>query len=314
MAQNVLLDLGFGFTKAKCEDRYFHVPSVVGQPRELLEDQLQLSDVIFNNELFVGDLAIRQSHSLNYSMSENKAKSEVADVLMKASIGAVASQGIKMNIVTGLPYSMHSSQKEEMERLIRSMNNQHVSTYIVDKGNNSLTVEIENYKIIPQGFAAAMNYLLDAEGKLLRTDEAKKRILVVDIGFFTLDLVIIEGMEINKASHSRSDLGVSALYQEVIKHLKGKRPQIHTLDKHIRERHFDGMDISGLVEKAFDVFAKQIQTEIEGFNMNFSTILISGGVANEVGKRLNYENLYLSGNSSFDNLHGYEKIAKRLWS
>jgi hypothetical protein len=47
--------------------------------------------------------------------------------------------------------------------------------------------------------------------------------------------------------------------------------------------------------------------------MNFHKIILSGGVAEEVGNRLEYENLYLSGNSSFDNLHGYEKIAKRIW-
>jgi len=313
LTQTILLDLGFGFTKAKCGDKYFHVPSVVGTPRELLEEQLKMTDIIYNNEFFIGDLAIRQSHSLLYSMNENKAQSEVAEILMKAAIGAVGEQSKKINIVTGLPFSMHSTQKEEMEKLIKNINNQNVSTYIVNEGNNALTIEIENYKVIPQGFSVAMNYLLDENGKLTRKDEAKKQLLVVDIGFYTLDFVILEGMEIHRFSHSRSDLGVSSLYQEIMLHLKGKRPQIHKLDKDIRNRQFDGMDITKLVEKAFDVYAKQIETEIKGFNMNFSNILISGGIAPEIVKRINYHNLYLSESSSFDNLHGYEKIAKRLW-
>jgi hypothetical protein len=312
--QNVVVDLGFGFSKGKCGDRYFLQPSVIGEPRELLEEQVRMEDIIFDGQHFIGELALRQSKFVYYSMEENKAKNKVTEILMRSAISCVAEPNKKINLVTGLPFSMHSSQKDQMIKLINDINHKECSSYIVKEGNNSLIVEIENYKVLAQGFGAAMNYLLDDNGKLLRVDEAKKRILVVDIGFYTLDLIILEGMEINKKSRSDSELGVSALYEVIMEHLKGKRPQIHLLDQCVRNKEFDGYDISKLVDRAFEGYSRQIESVINGFNMNFHKIILSGGVAPEVSKYLNYQNLYLSENPQFDNLLGYEKVAKRLWN
>ena len=310
--QNIVLDLGFGYTKGKRGNRYFLEPSVIGEPRELLEEQLKMDDIICD-QFFVGNLALRQSNFIYYSMEENKAKNQVTEVLMKSAISCVAEPNKKINLVTGLPYSMHTAQKDQMVKLINSINNKECSSYIVKEGNNSLVVGIENYKILAQGFGAAMNYLLDDNGNLIRKEEAKKRILVVDIGFYTLDLIILEGMEINKKSRSDTDLGVSALYEVIMEHLKGKRPQLHMLDQCVRKREFDGYNISSLVDRAFESYSRQIESVINSLNMNFLKIILSGGIAPEVAKYLNFDNLYLSENSQFDNLNGYEKVAKRLW-
>lgn len=310
------IDLGYGWTKAKVGARIWRQPSVLGEAKPLFDENLRNTDVIFDNKYFVGDLAVRHSDVRYYSTKDNKAETWTTEILLKTALGALAANE-QVNVVTGLPIDFYFKQKDTMVKMLDNVNQGDAYRLQIGRSFDVDTrPKIIQSKIVPQPLGTAMNYLLDDMGQLINIEAAQNRILVIDWGKYTLDLLVLDAMEIGKESNSPEKLGVDTAYkllQGYLREVLGKAPTRYDLDRYVMEGEYEGYNIIPLVEKAFKALAAQIMLEVEGLNMNFYKILVTGGWAGRIAKYLNFDKEKVEVFGQAGNVDGYEKIGAKSW-
>lgn len=313
MTEVCTLDLGFGWTKGQRENRRFVQPSIIGEAKDMFDSNIKPDDFFYNEEYFVGKLAQRHSDVKYHSMKDNKAESGTSEILINTALGYL-NRSSSFNLVTGLPLKFFFTQQDDMKNVLEKF--KEVNILNIKKGNHQYTnvqPELLKYKLVPQGQGIAMDYLLKDDGTFDKSGVARKKILVVDLGFYTLGLLGLDKMEIMKESYSQN-IGVDNAYkllQSYIQNQFGKSPARYDLDPHVIEGKYEGVDITNLIRKAFRALAQQIQNEIDGVNIKFDYYLIGGGAAHYIFEYLNLHNKIL-----FDQLaqiRGYRKIGVRLW-
>lgn len=314
MAKNASIDLGYGWTKARIAGNLWRQPSTLGEVKPLFDEQKQRGDMIYNGTYFVGHLAARHSDVKYTSTKDNKAETWTTEVLLKAALGNLAPEG-QLNLVTGLPIDFFFKQKQPFTELLNRFNDSPpYNLEVFGQGTKAAKPVIVKHKIVPQPLGTAMGFLLDERGELVSKAEAKKRLLVIDLGRWTLDLLVLDAMEIGKESYSPPGLGTEAAYKLLQQYLReqiGKAPGRHDMDRLLLDQTYEGYDIRPLIAKAFKALADQIQLEVEGLNMNFYRYLITGGNAGIIAEYLDLPNKEVF--DQLGNLNGYAKIGARLW-
>lgn len=312
------VDIGYGWTKAAARGKIWRQPSILGEPRKLFENDLRETDVTYKagkDSFFVGDLAQRHSQVTYSTTKDNKAATWTTNILLKASLGITAGSN-SLYLVTGLPVDYYFNQKQDFKDLLENFNTN--ESYIISIGGSDWKVRpwILKNKIVPQPFGSAMNYLLDKRGQIKDKKEANKRILVVDVGYYTLDLLILDSMEIGKDSCSPKDLGIDTAYKILREYLKdeiGKAPGRYDLDRYVLSGEYQGYNITDLTNKAFQALADQITLEIESLNTTFHKYIITGGWAEKIAKMLTINQKAVITYGQLGNLEGYEKVGRRVW-
>lgn len=328
-AKLVPIDLGYGWVKAAAwgTPSTFTQPSIVGNTKKLLETNIQADDVryytrhseggeaVYRAAHFAGNLAVRHSDVRYFSTKSEKAETWTSEVLMQTALGVLAPQG-SVNIVTGLPYDFYFDQKDGITQMLEGLSQKPFGVRI---GNGRLVEAcpvIERVKVIPQAFAAGMDYLLGDDGQLARRDEARQRLLVSDWGRYTWDVLILEGMEIRPESFSRDDLGIEAAYKLLRRYLReaiGNAPSNWSMDQYVITGKYEGYDIRPLVEKAFRAVITQMQLEIEGLNMHFHKALLVGGQSEAQHRYLELPPEIKEKGNQLSNMNGYGKVGVRSW-
>jgi plasmid segregation protein ParM len=315
-------DLGHGWVKLQVNGKTWRQPSVVGEARQLFEDSIQSDDVQYKGtrdgepvDYFVGDLALRHSKIKYAATADEKAKNWTSKILLEAGLGITAPNN-NICLVTGLPVDAYFTQKQQMEDLLSSLNS--AEPYEVSQGKRRTVARpwVFANKIVPQPFGSAMNYLLDDKGQIAKADDAKKKLLVIDIGYYTLDLLTLDAMQIGKDSSSPLGLGADTAYkliQDYLKEKLGKAPGRYDLDRYVRAGVYDGIDIRQLTAKAFEALASQIDLEVRQLNTAFHKYIVTGGWAAEVVKNLTLPKDRTVVMDQLGNVTGYGKIGRRTW-
>lgn len=311
------LDLGYGWTKGRLGNRLYREPSILGDSKPLHDENKKDGYLTFDG-YFVGSLALKHSDVKYYSMKDSKANTWTSEVLMKASLtylqAGATNRDLGIDLVTGLPVDYYFQQKEAFEALIDRVNGSQGTIDILGEGEYTLPLYIKRHKIVPQPMGAVMDYLLDDDGTLIRKDEARGRLLVVDWGRYTLDLLILDGMEIHKASCSPPGLGIDMAYNLLRRYLRekvGKAPATYEMDIIMLTGQYEGFDVQPLIDSAFKSVIHQLQLEIDGLNMHFHKHILAGGQAHLLAEHLDLDNKEVG--DQLSNLNGYGKLGRRLW-
>jgi hypothetical protein len=304
----------------KPKEKRFHQPSLVGNYETVFEENIKPEDIVYRdnqNEFFVGK-ATRHSKVLYATKKADKANTWTTGIIIKAAMAQLAPNQ-KIKLVTSLPMDFYNKQKKDFQGMLDGLNGG--GQYQVQIGRNkTITTELEiiKHKIVPQGYNSGMDYLLDDNGKIARDrrEDAKRSILVIDPGFFTLGLIIIEDLEIAKGSCSPQDMGINVAYELIMDYMRdeiGIAPNLYDLDRYIIAREYDGLDMSPLIEQALQIYAQQIQMQIDNFNRTFWKYIVTGGWAPEIAKYLDIPQDRLIISDQFGNARGNRKIGVRLW-
>lgn len=312
-AELVVLDLGFSWTKGQNSSKIFKQPSITGTIKNVFEENIKPDDFVYNDSLFVGNLAARHSDVKYFTLDSNKPEAMNTEAIMKTSLGYLYNKK-PLNLITGLPYKFYFDQKSTLENNIMSFNDE--SPFMLKRGrskSNNIKLNISEIKIVPQGYGIAMDYILDNAGKIANKNVASKKILVVDLGFYTLNLLGLDKMEIMGESDS-TFTGVNKAYKLIQKELMsrfGKSPEIHQLDKYVLSGKYEGYVISPIINGAFQALAMQIMNDINSLNIRFDYYLIGGGAAEFVYEYLDMPNKVLF--NQLSQINGYNKIGVRKW-
>lgn len=312
-ADLVVLDVGFSWTKGQNSNRMYRQPSITGTVKNVFEENIRPDDFVYDDKLFVGNLAARHSDVKYFTLDSNKPEAMNTDVIMKTSLGYLG-KNKPLHLLTGLPYKFYFDQKETLENKIMSFNDD--PSFTLKRGKSKpveIELKIKSLKIVPQGYGIAMDHILDDSGKIANRNVASKKILVVDLGFYTLNLLGLDKMEIMGESDS-TFTGVNKAYRLIQQQLMstfGKAPEIYRLDECIITGIYEGYDIKPIINNAFHALAMQIMNDINSLNTRFDYYLIGGGAAEYIFEYLDLPNKILF--NQLSQINGYKKIGVRKW-
>ncbi|WP_339193758.1 ParM/StbA family protein [Paenibacillus sp. FSL P4-0176] len=313
MFNTLNLDLGFKWTKAERGGKFYRQPTIVGEAKDMFEQNIKSDHFIYNDELFVGNVALEYSDIKYFSLNNKKAEAETSDVVMKTTLGYLARKD-RVKLVSGLPINFYFTQKESFKEKLLGLADEGEYTIRKGRGKN-FTVQpiVEDCKMVPQGLGVTMDYLLDEDGRIAKVKAAQQKILTVDLGFYTLNLLGFSKSSIMKESKSVL-VGVERAYtllQGYIQKLTGHTPAIYELDPYVISGQYQGHNIVPLIQRAFKSLASQIKNEIESLNTEFDIYLIAGGAARYIYEYLNLPNKVLM--DQLAQVRGYGKIGKKSW-
>lgn len=312
-SDNAALDLGFGTTIGKRGDQEIIFPSVTGPSRQLLDSSLKTKDPLthmidLSRGQFVGDLAIRQSATKNFSLKDRKAEQNGIHSILELALATLyPQQGTDgINLTSGLPVTFYFDQKEELQQLLQG---DHVINALIGDRHIQKIVSIQDVQLLPQPLGSALDYLLDEDGKLRadRKQYAMGRIGVLDIGFFTNDLLVLDHMEVIREESRSLRSGMAVALKAMAD--AGIDLPIFELDKKVRSGRY-----AGARKKAYAALSEQILGEMETYWRKMDLILVTGG-----GGMALYDNLESKISEPCEKLgqmcivRGYGKAGRRRW-
>ncbi len=288
------LDVGYGDTKAACDNgQTVCFPSLVA-PAEFIRFQADVGAqtqirglTLYDTEegdLFVGEMAARQGRP--GSVRNPRDRDRVADAIMThltdAAFAALLPETAytKAKIVTGLPVDYY----RDSEALAAHLRGQHV----VKLEGHRLIVDVEEVKVVPQPFGGLLSVLLDERGKLM-ADVAhlvQGRVGVLDIGMFTSDFILVDGLEYIEAGSGSLEVGVSTVLEMLRKvllddHRVSYEP--HQLEVALRRGWLvingQTVRLNGLASERLSMVAQSIESRARTlWNVStLSAIVLAGG-------------------------------------
>jgi plasmid segregation protein ParM len=215
------LDIGYGDTKAACENgRRACFPSLVA-PAERIRFRADVTVTVPTNgvmlrdteegDLFVGELAARQGRP--GAVRSPRDRDRVADPIVTHLADAAFAhllpdiEHARVKVVTGLPVDYYPDAQALAFHL--------TGTHPIHLEGHELVVEVEEVKVVPQPFGGLLSVLLDEGGRLMGdvAHLVKGRVGVLDVGTYTTDLILVDGLEYIESGSGSLEVGVSTVLE-----------------------------------------------------------------------------------------------------
>ncbi len=277
------IDLGFMYTKSIVNGKRHIMKSVVGQGRKLRFRDLDMGskegvdDIVFKEKdgtgvCFVSDLAIKQSDVVLHSLKDNRFNGDAIDVLLRTALGMGLGSGVHESyVVSGLPVSHYDIYKDDIiDLFIGDGGKTHY--FNIEESQSKMykgTVNSHKGKFIPQPFGALLDYLLDDEGQFKDKAIAGKTIAVIDPGFGTTDVYVVDALTPIERLTFSTKVAMNYAYQLIgnrVEQELGKVVPLYEIEAMILtgELRKDGKryDMKPIIKWAFKVTAEKLVTEV----------------------------------------------------
>ena len=333
------IDIGFGFTKATNGTDTMVFKSIFGDASELqfwmdLGDNLS-SDffhvTVDGKSYFIGELAEQQSQVLNFTLDQEKLITEFVRILSLTVAGAFQDQdaeiNVPINIVSGLPIGHFKNNHERFNEILTG---HHQIIYHRHNGSKvTKEVYINKILMLPQPLGSILNLLMDENGKITNGDLAQQKIGVVDIGFRTTDLSIMDKLRYIDRGSRTMDTGISTAFTMIANKLRekhGVNVQLYRLYNTAESGTINikgqSLNLASIRDQVYEQLANNIANDIDRLWVNdwdIETIVLTGGGSMALAK---YLQPLITGNVVFssknedarlNNVEGYLKYGKQIW-
>jgi plasmid segregation protein ParM len=205
------VDIGYGFTKSYYSknssdaSHYFHTfPTAVSRfvPRTTFSDKSIVINVNGDN-FSLAENALREGTGLIKTRRKDFVGSKAYFAILALSL--IRTLRNPAALILGLPPGQFS--KEYTESLIQKLRSVDIFATLEGAGNDRLVFP-ESVKFIPQGAGIFFSYI---------RDDYYKNVAVLDVGYYTLDLLFLtKGKYVEKSARSYP-LGVCDIYEQAKK-------------------------------------------------------------------------------------------------
>ncbi len=319
------LDVGYGFVKVGDEKAGYSFPSVVGDGqivpgfnRYKNKSNVEKLTIEWDGALyFVGKQAIRRSRYVTRDLSYNRSSSSSFETLFFSALSLLCDKlNNRFKVVTGLPVDQMHYAKEivnrvQGERDIKVFTGQDATTF---------TIDVEDIEVVPQpfgGYCSEYPPLNDANAE-------EGKIGVIDIGFRTTDLALINEGEFIPEKSMTIPVGLATAYRNIRYEIGASynlEKESYELDEAIIKKQiiYDGNkeDISGLLDGMFAKLATTILVDVNSVwgVRDLKQVLICGGGGQHLESHIKaqIEQSRLVPDPVEANCVGYLNWAKRIW-
>ena len=280
---------------------------------------------VFNKEVYeVGDISVLGSGG------RGKARYNSANFKTEAVIGVSKileqANGLKVRVVTGVPSALakNTAVVEEMKRSL--LGTYDVKSVVWDKVE-SINFEVVDVIVVPQPLGTIYNYVYDRQTGELNQALLKQRVLVIDIGWGTTDLAILESSQVRGTFGF--EVGTSDCIAGTQEEANTKFPEAniyalnpHELDLALLQSYsvetpFGVFDLAPIIEKHKRLQAENIYKNVMGVGLDynkFNKIIIAGGGALLYEKYLrelfNDPRLLIQEDAVLSNVYGFYLLGK----
>ena len=280
---------------------------------------------VFNKEVYeVGDISVMGSGgrgSARYNSANFKTEAIIG---ISKLLGEC--DGVKIRVVTGVPSSLskNTAVVEEMKRNL-------VGTYdvksVVWDQVRTVAFEVVDVIVVPQPLGTIYNYVTNKQTGELDQKLLTQRVLVVDIGWGTTDLALLESAQVRGTFGF--EIGCSDYIAGVQEETNNKMPEAnifalnaHELDLAMLqstnvETPFGVFDLAAIADKHRKIQAENIYKHVMGVGLEYNKlnkIIITGGGALQYQKYLrelfNDPRLVIQDDAVLSNVHGFYLLGK----
>ncbi|MDD2226995.1 MAG: ParM/StbA family protein [Clostridia bacterium] len=275
---------------------------------------------VYNKEVYeVGDIAAMGSGSRAKGRYDSNAFKIEALIGITSILEPNTKE--KIRLVTGLPSSL--AKNEAIKEAIKAnLIGEHTLKSVKWDQVDTITFEIVEVIVVPQPLGTLYNFVYDSTTKELNQKYLAQRALVVDIGWGSLDLAVLESFRVRGTFGF--DIGVSDYISDLQEDVNNKYPEasIYTLNPHeldlalleseVVETPFGKYDLSKFVEKHKAIQAKRVHESTMGLGLEFNKfyrIILTGGGSLQYEKYLkelfNDPRLIIQENAVMANVRGF---------
>lgn len=308
--QAIGIDIGYGNVKVSRGDSSFCFPSIVGNYRENISigfEYSALECVEVDNETFlVGESALRHSTRHFTTLSRDWIETIHYKALLKHALARSGVTGEAV-ITTGLPVDFRAD-KEQL-------------TAIVMQVAEQADVNARVY-VLPQPVGAFFSLLFDDRGSVLDHRLASSRVGILDIGFFTTDLLTIDSMNVVEGQLASFKNGVSTALEIMRQDLADKyklQLDIRRVEEAVRRGKVaifgEDQDITSISAKRLGELEAEIQAQTQtiwGNAADLDRVILTGGGAAMLSPYLNlYRHATVIRNAAEANAAGFYRNSFR---
>jgi plasmid segregation protein ParM len=318
------IDLGFNQVKVYGSGIQFKFPALIGTPSAFEIEQYkqaeELSNIrvqVENDTYYVGNKAYETSNA-RYCIRPDKTNTIFDVAEYYAVLGYLHSvTGLEaFDIITGLPveeFNLKDTIKANMTGVKGFLYN-----------DKRLHIDCTSVSVIPQSAGAYFSYIL-SDDATISEDNAAGRVLVIDIGYRTTDIIVMENARYISKDSFTLHIGMKDIHKELMRRIKkvhGLQFSINDMDNICRSRSIAicGVltDVAAMITEAMEPVAMQIIEEIR-YNVpdyrKMSRILACGGTMEVVFEyfRREYEgHIELMTEPEYGNAIGYYRYGMMM--
>ncbi|MCL2539894.1 MAG: ParM/StbA family protein [Firmicutes bacterium] len=243
---------------------------------------------VYDKEVYeVGDVSAMGSGG------RGKARYNSEQFKIEAIIGVTSiidpSKRDRIRLVTGVPSAL-SKNGAIIEEMKKSLLGEHNIKSVKWDQVDDITFEIVEVIVVPQPLGTLYNFVYDEATKELNQKVLSQRSLVIDIGWGTLDLAVLESSRVRGTFGF--EVGVSDYISDLQEEVNNRFPEasIYALNSHqldiallksyIVETPFGNYDLEKLAEKHKELQAKRVYEAVMGLGLEwtkFYRIILTGG-------------------------------------
>jgi len=293
-------DVGFGVTKAEAwiDDEYRTItfPSVLGQAQTLDSYRTGIGGgrrtkaraiEVGGLAYYVGQDALTHSRAQGMRQDRNRIGSDQELILALAALAALDISDAL--IVTGVPVLWWDHRRA----LVEKWTGRHAITY----GGQQRIITIRQVKVVPQPLGGFYSWALGEDGTAQVPEaELLKPYALLDVGWNTCDLTAVDQLRPVERWSGGEQVGirkVAEIIRDMVQRQHGLTIDPHEADAAIHTRQVqvygEPVDVGPAVDAALATVADQVlarATELWGSGERFKSVLIFGGGAALLGKRL----------------------------
>lgn len=319
------VDIGFKNVKGIVNGKRIMMKSVVGDSKQLrfedlnmgMKDSDHIKSKVGSKEYFVSDLAIEQSDTIYYSLSDDRFNSESTDVLVKTAFAlGFGGETVETAVVSGLPASHYATYKKDITDLFLKTHK-----YAVVDGKNLLkgSVKVVDGKFIPQPFGALIDRVMDESGRISDKELAGKTVAVIDIGFGTTDIYVAEALSPVERLTFSTKTAINHSHHHISNKIEenfGILLPLYAIEKIVQTQEFRNkgrvFDMSDIIQKAYHNTSQQLLAELTNkwkTAHEVDRILLAGGGGMALSRHLlpHFENIELLHDAQWAVVSGYYK-------
>lgn len=329
------VDIGFGFTKGMNEAKNIIFKSILGDAVDMQfwsdlgadSSPEYLHTTINDTSYFVGELAENQSNVRHFTLDQEKMLGDFVKVLALTATGYLATEGGPLNIISGLPVVYF---KQNKNRFMEVLKGHHEVTFKRADGNTiTQKLFVEKLLMVPQPVGSALNLLLDNDGKVVNKKLAEKKIGVIDIGFRTTDLTILDRMQYIERGSRTLDTGISKAFTVISNKLRersGVDVELYRMYQAVASGSIkirgQEYNFSSIRDQVYARLAESIASDVDRLwaeDWDMDSIIFTGGGSMELARHLtplitgNMIPIRADVDARYNNVNGYLKYGRHLW-
>jgi len=327
------VDVGYGYTKAAGDGREVVFPSVVGKAERIryqtdvtLPSSGNGSGIALLTEegdRFVGELALLQSRVQWTLLDRSRVQDPSARLLFLAALSELlgqAGEGAPLYVVTGLPVQWYADREKVVEQL--------GGKHVVRRVNGRQVVQrfsVDDILVVPQPFGSLFYAILNQEGRIVDELLARGRLGIIDIGTYTTDYVLVDGLRYIEKGSGSIATAMSRAYQLIGRSLLdtfGLDLRMHEVDKAVQRGAVtvfgEERDIGWLAQPALDAVGEEILAyagTLWGDGRELTAVLVTGGGAAALGDQIvqRYHHARVLQDAPLANVRGFARYGRRKW-